>query len=621
MSTITTGAAAVPSLSHDWRDQHASWNQGAMDGWLLTHIASDGEANGSFTMGHYTAGRHPVPLGAGQGLHAGGQLPLLGHGPHRREPALLGRGRQRPAGEGGRPGPGDRRRAGPDLRKRARDPLQRRASATSSTRGSAGRRTPSPPTSPSSSPPGRCRSRSTTRCTSTGTLWGERHAGRDRRPGEPDAGQQLGDGLRGGLRQRRAARRVVHRVQVRLRRAPGGHPGGRRPVPRHQAGGAGLQRGAVEQHRVHHQLRRERRVLRPRRAADAELRASTPRSSSRWPRRPAPPAAACRSAPGSGCRPSSSRPGRWAAGSSPKSPTTPPACGSSRRWRRPAACPAPGRSPSPTSAAGGGRPSATGPGPCARARRRRRPRPAPSSTPAPRRPTWPPSRRPRCCRCRRAPARPSSSRGPPGVRPAVSGGRGEGFLLPRPRLLPGNGAGGIVVPETVSHFIGGRHVHSTLRKTYGVTDPATGKEYAQVEVGLGADVNQAVLAARTALETGPWSRDGGAGPGPGPVRYRRRDRRTGGRHRRRRGARSRSAGRPGRGAGRAGGRDLPPRRRADHSAGRNRRRRRAGPVQLHGGASGGHRRADHAVAHAVPGAGAGGRARAGRGLHDRAQAG
>ena len=61
-----------------------------------------------------------------------------------------------------------------------------------------------------------------------------------------------------------------------------------------------------------------------------------------------------------------------------------------------------------------------------------------------------------------------------------------------------------MVPETVSHFIGGRHVHSSLRKTYGVTDPATGKEYAQVEVGMGADVNQAVLAARAALETGPW---------------------------------------------------------------------------------------------------------------------
>jgi phospholipase C len=54
MSTITTGAAAVPSLSHDWRDQHASWNQGAMDGWLSTHLASDGEVNGSFTMGYFT---------------------------------------------------------------------------------------------------------------------------------------------------------------------------------------------------------------------------------------------------------------------------------------------------------------------------------------------------------------------------------------------------------------------------------------------------------------------------------------------------------------------------------------------------------------------------------------
>ena len=61
-----------------------------------------------------------------------------------------------------------------------------------------------------------------------------------------------------------------------------------------------------------------------------------------------------------------------------------------------------------------------------------------------------------------------------------------------------------MVPETVSHIIGGRHTHSTLRKTYGVADPATGKEYLQVEVGLAADVNQAVLAAQAALTTGPW---------------------------------------------------------------------------------------------------------------------
>jgi phospholipase C len=60
MSTITTGAAAVPSLSHDWRDQHAAWNFGAMDGWLLTHLASDGEVRGSFTMGYYT--REDIPF-------------------------------------------------------------------------------------------------------------------------------------------------------------------------------------------------------------------------------------------------------------------------------------------------------------------------------------------------------------------------------------------------------------------------------------------------------------------------------------------------------------------------------------------------------------------------------
>jgi 5-carboxymethyl-2-hydroxymuconic-semialdehyde dehydrogenase len=61
-----------------------------------------------------------------------------------------------------------------------------------------------------------------------------------------------------------------------------------------------------------------------------------------------------------------------------------------------------------------------------------------------------------------------------------------------------------VLPEHVSHFIGGRPVRSALGKRYGVADPATGKEYAQVEVGTAGDVSQAVLAARAALETGPW---------------------------------------------------------------------------------------------------------------------
>ena len=61
-----------------------------------------------------------------------------------------------------------------------------------------------------------------------------------------------------------------------------------------------------------------------------------------------------------------------------------------------------------------------------------------------------------------------------------------------------------MAPEKVSHFIGGQQVHSALGKMFGVAAPATGEEYAQVAVGIAGDVNQAVLAARAALEKGPW---------------------------------------------------------------------------------------------------------------------
>jgi 5-carboxymethyl-2-hydroxymuconic-semialdehyde dehydrogenase len=67
-----------------------------------------------------------------------------------------------------------------------------------------------------------------------------------------------------------------------------------------------------------------------------------------------------------------------------------------------------------------------------------------------------------------------------------------------------------VVPQSVSHFIGGRPVRSSFLKTFPVADPATGNEYAQVAVGLAADINQAVLAARAALKTGPWPDMGAA---------------------------------------------------------------------------------------------------------------
>jgi phospholipase C len=60
LDTINTGAAAVPSLSHAWQAQHASWNNGAMDGWLRAHIAYDGPAKGPYTMGYMT--REDVPF-------------------------------------------------------------------------------------------------------------------------------------------------------------------------------------------------------------------------------------------------------------------------------------------------------------------------------------------------------------------------------------------------------------------------------------------------------------------------------------------------------------------------------------------------------------------------------
>jgi phospholipase C len=54
LDTINTGAAATPSLSHAWEDQHASWNQGEMDGWVRAHSAVDGVTKGTYTMGYYT---------------------------------------------------------------------------------------------------------------------------------------------------------------------------------------------------------------------------------------------------------------------------------------------------------------------------------------------------------------------------------------------------------------------------------------------------------------------------------------------------------------------------------------------------------------------------------------
>ncbi|MBV9856120.1 MAG: phospholipase [Streptosporangiaceae bacterium] len=41
-------------ISHDWATQHHSWNNGAMNAFMTSHLSSDGTTNGPVTMGYYT---------------------------------------------------------------------------------------------------------------------------------------------------------------------------------------------------------------------------------------------------------------------------------------------------------------------------------------------------------------------------------------------------------------------------------------------------------------------------------------------------------------------------------------------------------------------------------------
>src|SRR5437588_7412098 len=55
-------------------------------------------------------------------------------------------------------------------------------------------------------------------------------------------------------------------------------------------------------------------------------------------------------------------------------------------------------------------------------------------------------------------------------------------------------------------FIGGKFVDSLSGKTFPAINPATGASLCQVAEADAADVDLAVKAARTALESGPWGR-------------------------------------------------------------------------------------------------------------------
>jgi len=46
-------------IDHSWGGQHNSWNNGAMNGWITSHLATDGDNNGPITMGYFTRAELP----------------------------------------------------------------------------------------------------------------------------------------------------------------------------------------------------------------------------------------------------------------------------------------------------------------------------------------------------------------------------------------------------------------------------------------------------------------------------------------------------------------------------------------------------------------------------------
>ena len=54
------GERCFPDITHSWVPQHESWNNGAMDSFVKTHLTFDGEDDGAATMGYYT--RDDIPF-------------------------------------------------------------------------------------------------------------------------------------------------------------------------------------------------------------------------------------------------------------------------------------------------------------------------------------------------------------------------------------------------------------------------------------------------------------------------------------------------------------------------------------------------------------------------------
>jgi phospholipase C len=56
----TLNGEVINDPTHDWGPQHQAWHDGAMDQWITTHLAAGGAENGPVVMGYYTRDDIPV---------------------------------------------------------------------------------------------------------------------------------------------------------------------------------------------------------------------------------------------------------------------------------------------------------------------------------------------------------------------------------------------------------------------------------------------------------------------------------------------------------------------------------------------------------------------------------
>jgi phospholipase C len=55
----TENGSDTNDIDHSWGGQHASWNNGAMNSFITSHLNTDGDANGPLTMGYFTGSELP----------------------------------------------------------------------------------------------------------------------------------------------------------------------------------------------------------------------------------------------------------------------------------------------------------------------------------------------------------------------------------------------------------------------------------------------------------------------------------------------------------------------------------------------------------------------------------